>query len=36
MKDGVRPDQMMSVDGGTFDDCHAAKIKEIWKLAGTD
>ena len=36
LRDGVLPEQMMSVDGRTFDDCHAAKIREIWKIASSD
>jgi hypothetical protein len=36
LRDGVLPDQMMSVDGRTFDDCHAAKIKEIREIASTE
>ncbi|XP_062505161.1 D-glutamate cyclase, mitochondrial-like isoform X2 [Corticium candelabrum] len=36
MRDGILPDQMMSVDGKSFDDYHAAKIREIWKIADGD
>ena len=36
MRDGILPDQMMSVDGKSFDDYHASKIREIWKTADGD